>query len=187
MNRTRTITLTLSLLALASVGACSSMSPAPMAMKVDNSALPDSVRVPTGHQQIMAALGAGEISYECRAKKDMAGAFEWVFAGPVATLSMNGKTVGKYYGGPTWEANDGSKVTGKQVAMAPGGAGNIALQLVKAEPAMGTAGGAMQGISYIQRLNTAGGVAPTTVCDAGTAGTRSQVSYQADYVFYRAM
>lgn len=188
MNRNRIATLTLSLLALASLGACSSMSPGsmtPMAKVVDNNSLPEAVRVPAGQKQTMATVGAGEITYECRAKKDMAGAFEWAFAGPVATLSMDGKAVGKYYGGPTWEANDGSKVTGKQVAVAPGGAGNIALQLVKADPAMGQ--GAMQGVSYIQRLNTMGGVAPTTVCDAGTAGTRTQVSYRADYVFYRAM
>jgi hypothetical protein len=90
--------------------------------------------------------------------------------------------VGKYYAGPTWEANDGSKVTGKQLAVAPGGAGNIPLQLVKADPAMGT--GAMQGVAYIQRLNTQGGVAPSTPCDTAAKGQRQQVAYAADYVFY---
>ena len=38
-------------------------------------------------------------------------------------LSSDRKTVGKYYAGPTWEAADGSKVTGKQVAVAPATAG----------------------------------------------------------------
>ena len=95
----------------------------------------------------------------------MAGQFEWAFVGPVATLyDADQKMVGKYYGGPTWEAADGSKVTGKQVGMAPGGMGNIPLQLVKADPAMGS--GAMQGVAYIQRLNTQGGAAPATGCDA---------------------
>ena len=90
--------------------------------------------------------------------------------------------VGKYYGGPTWESNDGSKVTGKQVAVAPGMAGSIPLQLVKADPAMGM--GKMQGVSHIQRLNTQGGVAPAMACGMGNKGARQQVAYQADYVFY---
>ena len=44
--------------------------------------------------------------------------------------------------------------------------------------------GAMNGVSYIQRVNTKGGVAPTAVCDAGSASKRMTVAYEADYVFY---
>lgn len=161
---------------------CGTM-PATMAMKVDNAALPEPVRVPTGHKQMMATTGVGEITYECREKKDMAGQHEWAFVGPVATLlGSDKKAVGKYYAGPTWEANDGSKVTGKQVATAPAAPGSIPLQLVKTDPAMGA--GAMSGVNYIQRLNTKGGVAPAMACDAATKGKRQQVAYEADYVFY---
>jgi hypothetical protein len=46
-------------------------------------------------------------------------------------------------------------------------------------------GGAMSGVSYIQRLNTKGGVAPADPCVAAAAGTKKQVSYQADYVFFK--
>jgi len=107
-----------------------------------------------------------------------------VFVGPVAKLIDGAnKEVGKYYAGPTWESMDGSKVTGKQVAVAPSTPGNIPLQLVKAEPAMGN--GAMSGITYIQRVNTKGGVAPSDPCAAASAGIKKQVPYQADYVFYR--
>ena len=136
---------------------------------IDNAALPEPVRVPAGQKMRMMATGVGDLSYECRAKKDMAGQYEWVFVGPVANLmSSDRKTVGKYYAGPTWESTDGSKITGKQVAVAPGGSGNIPLQLVKTDPAMGA--GAMNGVTYIQRLNTKGGVAPTTACDAAGMG-----------------
>ena len=58
------------------------------------------------------------------------------------------------------------------MAVAPALAGSIPLQLVKAEPATGM--GAMQGVTYIQRLNTKGGVAPAAACDAGNAGQRSR-------------
>jgi Protein of unknown function (DUF3455) len=147
-------------------------------------ALPEPVRVPAGHSVMLESVGIGEITYECRENKEKPGAFAWAFVVPVAVLNdMQGKTIGKYYGGPTWEANDGSKVTGKQVAIAPASPGNIPLQLVKAEPAMGK--GAMTGVSYIQRLETKGGVAPAATCDASTAGAKQQVKYQAKYVFFK--
>jgi hypothetical protein len=151
---------------------------------VDNASLPEPVRVPAGHAVTLESVGAGEITYECREKKDTAGAYEWVFVTPVATLrDMQQKNIGKYYGGPTWEAMDGSKVTGKQVAVAPASPGSIPLQLVKADPAIGM--GVMTGVTYIQRLETQGGVAPSAACSAANAGAKQQVAYQAKYVFYK--
>ncbi len=169
--------------ATASAAFLSACASAPMMMKFDNASLPEPVRVPAGQKVTMTTTGIGEITYECREKKDMAGQHEWAFIGPVATLyGADRKPVGKYYAGPTWEAADGSKVTGKQVAVAPASPGNIPLQLVKAEPAMGA--GAMAGVSYIQRLNTKGGVAPAMTCDAAGKGKRQLVAYEADYIFY---
>ncbi len=171
------------LIAAAAAAVLSACASSPPMMKVDNATLPEAVRVPAGQSLKMTTTGVGELTYECREKKDMAGQFEWAFVGPVATLmGADRKTVGKYYAGPTWEAADGSKVTGKQVAVAPSSAGNIPLQLVKAEPATGS--GAMTGVSYIQRLNTKGGVAPATSCDAAGKGKRQVVAYEADYLFY---
>ena len=148
-----------------------------------NAALPEAVRVPVGQKMMMTSKGVGELTYECRAKKDMAAEFEWAFVGPVASLmNADRKAVGKYYAGPTWEAVDGSKVSGKQVAVSPAAAGNIPLQLVKADQSIGV--GAMNGVSYIQRVNTKGGVAPATLCDASMVSKRMTVPYEADYVFY---
>ena len=148
--------------------------------------LPEAVKVPTGHVVTMETAAAGDITYECRAKKDMVNQFEWVFVGPDAGLkNRSGKVVGKYYGPPaTWENNDGSRVTGAQLAVAPAGNGNIPSQLVKANPAMGM--GAMQGVTYIQRVATQGGVAPSAECAAATAGQKQLVKYQSDYIFWRA-
>ena len=96
----------------------------------------------------------------------------------------SGKTVGSYYGPPaTWAAMDGSKITGTQLAVAPGGAGNIPLQLVKANPAMGA--GAMMGVTHIQRVATKGGVAPAMACAATNMGQKQVVAYQADYIFWK--
>ena len=146
--------------------------------------VPAPVQPPAGQKAAMTWTGSGELTYECRAKADNASAFEWAFVGPDARLT-DAKTraaTGKYYAGPTWEAADGSKITGKQVGAAPASAGNIPFQLVKAEG--GT--GAMKDVTYIQRVNTKGGVAPAEACDASMKGAKKTVPYSADYVFYKA-
>jgi hypothetical protein len=167
------------------LSACASNMAAPAA-PFSQASLPAAVQVPAGHKVSMETVGVGQITYECRSKKDMAG-HEWVFVGPDAKLmDRMGKQVGKYYGPPaTWESNDGSKLTATQLAVAPAAAGSIPLQLVKANPAMGM--GAMQGVTYIQRVATQGGVAPATPCDASKAGTKQIVNYQADYILWKAV
>ena len=163
------------------LSACSTM--APMSMSMPTPQAPAAVTAPVGNKVAMMAVGAGDLNYECRAKADMPGTFAWVFTGPDALLlDKNKATVGKYYGGPTWESTD---VSGKQLATAPGVAGAIPLQLVQASPAMGS--GAMTGVTYIQRLNTIGGVAPADVCNQAAMGSKKLVKYQADYYFYKAM
>jgi hypothetical protein len=150
-------------------------------------ALPEPIKVPAGHKVAMETVGVGDITYECREKKDAAGQFEWIFAGPAAVLKdRGGKAIGSYYGPPaTWQSSDGSKITATQLAVAPAGAGNIALQLVKANPASGA--GAMMGVTYIQRVATKGGVAPASACDAAAKGKKEVVKYQADYIFWKAV
>lgn len=179
------IKTTLAALATLALTACASNMNAP-AMAFSQAGLPAAVQVPAGHQVAMETVGVGQITYECRAKKDAAG-HEWVFVGPDAKLmGRSGQQVGTYYGPPaTWASLDGSKVTATQLAVAPGGMGNIPLQLVKANPAMGM--GALQGVSYIQRVATQGGIAPAMLCDGSKMGSKEIVKYQADYIFWKAV
>lgn len=184
----RTVTASASVLLVSLLAACGSMSPMmPMKPMYSQAMLPATVQVPAGNKVAMETVGVGDITYQCSPKKDMAGQFEWVFVGPDAKLNdRSGKQVGKYYGPPaTWESMDGSKLTATQVAVAPNGTGNIPTQLVKANPAMGS--GAMSGVTYIQRVDTKGGVAPAMACAATNAGSKQVVQYQADYIFYKAM
>ncbi len=179
----KTITTTFSAaLATALLSACGSMT---MTAPYSQAALPASVQVPAGHVVAWETVGIGSITYQCDAKKDMANQFEWRFVGPDAKLNdRQGKQVGKYFGPPaTWESSDGSKLTGVQLAVAPNSTGNIPLQLVKANPAMGS--GSMNGVSYIQRVATQGGVAPASPCDISTVSSKQVVNYQSDYIFYK--
>ena len=181
----RTLNALAAALAVVGLAACSGMGAKPAAT-FSQASLPDAVKVPAGHKVAMETVGTGDITYECRVKANAAGQYEWFFVGPDAKLwDRGGKQVGKYYGPPaTWESMDGSKITGTQVAVAPGGSGNIPLQLVKANPAMGM--GAMQGVTYVQRVATMGGVAPAMTCGAANLGAKQVVQYRADYIFYKA-
>ncbi|PYC17730.1 DUF3455 domain-containing protein [Pseudomonas mosselii] len=148
--------------------------------------VPDAVKVPDGHKVALETVGVGEITYECRDKADAPGQTEWTFAGPKAVLKdRTGKAVGDYFGPPaTWQAKDGSKITGTQLAIAPAAKGDLPFQLVKANPAEGK--GAMSGVSFVQRLATRGGVAPQTACTVQNKGEKQIVKYQADYIFWAA-
>ncbi|TPI51905.1 DUF3455 domain-containing protein [Mesorhizobium sp. B3-1-7] len=107
---------------------------------------------------------------------------EWAFKSPEAELvDAHGKPFAKHYAGPTWEANDGSKIAGKVLASetAPK-AGAVAWLLLSTQsPASGT----FAGVRFVQRVNTSGGAGPTGACR--TVGTEQRVDYTADYIFYK--
>jgi hypothetical protein len=187
-----TTTLSLAVAAaFAALAGCADMAPMAASPPFLQDSLPAAVQVPAGHRVALETVGSGDITYECKAKAAMAGEFEWVFVGPQAVLKNRmGQTVGQYYGPPaTWEALDGSKITATQLAVAPGGMGNIPLQLVRANPATGGKDGmgAMSGVSHIQRVATQGGTAPAAPCAAGNAGQKQVVNYRADYIFWKAV
>lgn len=146
-------------------------------------AIPDSIKVPAGNEAAMKTTAVGTVAWMC-ADGDKGPA--WKFAGPAAVLSdQQGNPSVSYYGPPaTWEAMDGSKITGKQLATAPAGDGNIPFQLVKANASERE--GTLKGVTYIQRINLHGGAAPKSGCDAGTVGTKRLVAYSGEYVFWKA-
>ena len=185
MHHKTALVITLSTALAALLSACAGAPGAPPATMYSQSALPPAVQVPNGFTVALETLGAGEIAYECRAKAGATDQHEWAFVGPSATLTdRQGRPIGRYFGPPaTWQATDGSSITGRQLAVAPGGQGHLPLQLVQANPASGA--GAMAGISHVQRVATRGGVAPSTVCNAGAQGQRERVPYEADYIFWK--
>ncbi|GLQ98269.1 DUF3455 domain-containing protein [Dyella mobilis] len=108
----------------------------------------------------------------------------WTFEAPLAELTSHGKTI-HHYAGPTWEAADGSKVVEDKdvpVIKVPSkqGKANIPWLLIKVSP--DAAPGILSKVAYVQRISTAGGVAPTTA--PARAGTKVGVPYSATYVFY---
>jgi hypothetical protein len=176
-NFTRVISGTV---AASVIAGCSGMGPTTSS----SSALPAAIAVPSGATLAVTLKGSGLQNYECRAKADAAGGYDWAFVGPEAALrDKSDALVGRHSAGPQWEYGDGSKVTGKLVADAPAPKpGNIPWLLLKGT-ATGT--GVLSGVTYVQRTNTEGGVAPSDVCNASATGTRRAVRYSADYLFYK--
>jgi len=78
---------------------------------------PPAIAAP-GETMVATLHAEGAQVYECKAGSD--GKLAWAFREPIATLVLDGKTVGRHYAGPSWEYIDGSAVVGKAVGNAPG-------------------------------------------------------------------
>lgn len=146
--------------------------------------VPARLAPPPGESLAMVVKATGVQVYECRAAQD--GSHQWAFVAPDAQLfDERGRPLGKHYAGPHWEAPDGSRVVGavRERADAPT-AGAIPWLLLSSRNAGGT--GAFSRVTHIQRVNTAGGIAPSTPCARGNAGQAARVPYTADYYFFAA-
>lgn len=115
----------------------------------------------------------------------------WLFTDPEATLydAADGKAIGSHFlnfatGRPVWQLKDGSSVEAARKAAAPGGQGNIAWLLLEAvAKSAGADGDRLSSTTWVQRLNTSGGVAPAGAC---TPGDTTAVPYTTDYTFWKA-
>jgi len=109
----------------------------------------------------------------------------WTFVAPEATLFAdaggNG-VVGTHYVGPTWESNSGSKVRGLVLERCTADPTAIPWLLLRAVSPEGP--GIFHQVTYIQRVNTVGGIAPTS--PGNFSGEEARVPYTAEYFFYRA-
>jgi hypothetical protein len=149
-------------------------------------AIPARLVVPATQELSLKTKAVGVQIYECAADRDDATRFEWVFRAPEATLlDAKGNRVGVHYAGPTWEANDGSKVLGEVKARDDGpDATAIPWLLLAAKSATGK--GPLARTTSVQRILTVGGKAPGDGCGPAQAGREIRVPYEAAYYFYAA-
>ena len=122
--------------------------------------LPDAIAAP-GEKIVLTLHAEGAQVYECKA--DASGKLAWVFREPIATLLLDGKTVGRHYAGPNWEHSDGSAIVGKAAGNAPG-ATDKDIPWLKLEVISQRGSGVLTGITTVQRINTVGGK-PQGTCD----------------------
>ncbi|WP_284743589.1 DUF3455 domain-containing protein [Amycolatopsis sp. RTGN1] len=136
--------------------------------------VPEAIKVPAGNHTIATYAAEGVQIYGCTA-----GA--WTLIQPAAVLSKHGKPVALHSKGPVWTSIvDGSTVGAAAVANSPRD-GAIPELLLKAN--LNTGDGIFGKVTYVQRLNTRGGLAPAGTC---TDGAQTAVRYSADYAFWVA-
>jgi len=143
--------------------------------------VPQQLQPPANEQLLLQVHAKGDQIYAC--KEGSAGQFAWTLKAPEAQLfDKDGKAFGKHFAGPSWQASDGSSIVGKAAANASPDPDSIPWLLVNVVSHSGE--GALSKVSSIQRLNTKGGKAPATGCDAAHAGLEQRVPYSADYLFF---
>jgi len=75
------------------------------------------VCTPPNEKLLLHAHPKGNQIHACKADGEQ---FTWTLKAPEAQLfTKDGKPFGKHFAGPSWEANDSSRVTGKAAASVP--------------------------------------------------------------------
>jgi len=145
-------------------------------------AVPTALKPPAGYVVALTAKATGVQIYT--STTDAGSSPKWTFEAPLAELNGQGQVI-HHFAGPSWEAADGSKVsrdmdTPVTTVPAKQAASTIPWLLIKvnADPAPGV----LNKVVYVQRITTAGGVAPAKA--PTRPGTKVGVPYTATYVFY---
>jgi hypothetical protein len=136
------------------------------------------LQVPAGHKVLFHAYAQGVQIYSWNGTS-------WTFVAPEAVLYADAAyhgAIGTHYAGPTWESTSGSKVVGTVLERCTPNPDAIPWLLLKSASNSGP--GLFRRVTYIQRVNTVGGKAPTQPGD--TPGEVARVPYTAEYYFYRA-
>jgi hypothetical protein len=165
--------------------------------------VPDSLQVPAPSQGFLVGHGVGTQNYVCVPSPSI-GRVDWALFTPQATLfNDQAEQLTTHFFSPnpvergtvrvTWEdSRDTSTVWARVIASSvdphfvkAGAIPWLLLQVVGAQD--GPMGGdTLSGTSFIQRLTTDGGSAPSTGCNLPTdIGNKAFVPYTADYFFYK--
>jgi Protein of unknown function (DUF3455) len=148
--------------------------------------VPSVIAVEAGHKPFLVGHAVGEQIYTCRI---VPGGFAWSPATPRADLyDDRGNVIVRHFGGPSWQARDGSTVVGSRVDGVTVDPTAIPWLLLKrASVSAGPDGERLTGTTFIQRIATTGGLPPAPAeCDAESAGSAREIPYTADYVFWKA-
>lgn len=136
----------------------------------------EQLAAPAGSTLVLRAFGIGVQIYHWNGTS-------WGAATPSATLFADAGghgAVADHFAGPTWQSNSGGKVVGTVTDRCTPDAASIpwlSLSGVADGP------GVFAKVTFIQRLHTVGGNAPST--SGSVVGEERRVPYTADYLFYK--
>ena len=138
------------------------------------------VRAEDGDGGALRWTAQGDQIYRC---SQDSGSPQWVLEGPQAVLKDKGGLVrAEHEAGPIWRADDGSEVQGVVVTAIPAPKLDAISWLVL-RVSRHAGRGLLDGVAFILRTDTDGGIAPETGCDTAQAGRLIAVPYRATYTF----
>jgi hypothetical protein len=143
--------------------------------------VPAEIQPEAGNEPFEVGHALGVQVYQCN------GAGTWAFVEPKALLVTNRLQLIHHFAGPTWQHQDGSSTQGALVKPATVDLKSIPWLLLSAKnQTTGKFGNRLTQTTFIQRINTRGGLAPAaSTCTAANAGAKKDVPYTADYFFWR--
>jgi hypothetical protein len=144
--------------------------------------VPEALNPPADATLELAWPASGVQIYACTQAKP-GDAPSWSLEGPHALLTSGKAVAAIHFAGPIWQGVDGSQVKGARLAAADAPDASAVPWLLMSASASGE--GTFAHTTHIQRLDTAGGKAPASGCDAAHLGAKVLVPYQANYFFYR--
>lgn len=138
------------------------------------------IKAPATHQPALQLSSRGVQIFRCE-KRDSG--FVWVFRQPQAELlDGGGKVVGRHGANFSFEHDDGSRLVSTIVAYDEANKPTDLRWLLMTTRSFGK--GALEDVSHVQRINTAGGMPPSR-CDASQLNQLLRVDFTSDFVFYR--
>jgi len=180
---------------------------AAQAQSVTPPPVPEEIRVPAGNEAFRLGRGVGTQNYVCQTGASL-GRVAWTLFTPQATLlSDQGEQLTSHFFSPnpfefsptpfangvvraTWvDSLDTSTVWARAIGSSTVSSDAIPWVLLQtAGVQVGpTGGGTLAVTTFVQRLNTVGGLAPATGCNVPTdVGHKAFMPYTADYFFYKA-
>ena len=162
---------------------CASVAPTDPGNASRSTTVPAELAVPSGNGISFHAFAAGVQIYSAAAATNSPTGFTWTLKAPEAALFDAGSNmVGSHYAGPTWASESGSRVVGARLTGVTVDSNAIPWLLLQAKSTEGP--GIFERTTYIQRVNTTGGLAPAAA--PTQAGQEVRVPYTAEYYFYRA-
>jgi hypothetical protein len=171
IHRQSRVAIAIAVSASTLLGACAVPATGPAAASID----------PPQGERVMTLSASGVQIYAC--ELDAQQRLGWVFRSPQATLFDPSGQVAVHHGaGPSWQAEDGSRIVGRVLAQRPSDTPASIPQLLLETHSTAT-GGVLSTVRYVQRVQTVGGMAPGAPCSK--QGELGQSPYLASYVFYR--
>jgi hypothetical protein len=147
--------------------------------------VPVELNPPRGNKAFLIGHAIGVQVYECVSTP---AGFDWRFVAPRAELfDDRGKLIIAHFGGPTWQARDGSRVVGKLERSVTVSRTAIPwLLLSRASSSAGPDGDLLAKTTFIQRISTRGGLAPSVaLCNQQRLGRTFASPYTSDYIFFK--